>query len=70
MNEQPATELAQCLLHYGQAIAHRAALEAAALHDGQRPYPPYEADMLLGRAAQALANTLRAEIRTRRRPGP
>jgi hypothetical protein len=70
MSAQPATELAQCLLDYGQAIAHRAALEAAALLDGRRPYPPYEADVLLGRAAEALASALRAEIRPRWRSGP
>jgi hypothetical protein len=59
MNEQLAMKLTQCLLEYGQAIAHRAALETAALVDGQRPYAPHAADMLLRRAAQALAAALR-----------
>jgi hypothetical protein len=44
MSEQAATELAQCLLDDGLAIAHSATREAAALLDRQSPYSPYAAE--------------------------
>jgi hypothetical protein len=63
MNEQQPTELSRCLLAYGQAIAHKATLEAALLLGYTSANAASDADVLLRRAAQDLAAALGAEIR-------